>query len=283
MFLQCWRKICVHDKAGDWMTVDTSKEEMIYILKPAFFRSAPCNFNQLCSFLGRVSGKAYVSHSVFKLGAVGLQVCSQVGSLDSWLQQSYRSLFLSLTLSFCILDVVQNSSSLSFLWIQVLVNMSCTSVINLTYEDGSEGSPSNPTKFKNQDYAELKNTWRRRGRLFMDNTFAPESRSLGDLPDLNSWQEAQVQWLRPAVNIFLPLLFYVFFSYVCIYIWLIRFVFIELSRRSWKHKGLAKSLFSVRMGPHGLTFPKEQWVSRHLWFTGTNWKKKCYLKAWGEH
>lgn len=103
--------------------------------------------------------------------------------------------------------------------------MSCNSVINLTYEDGKEGSPSNPAKFKNQDYEELKKTWRRRGRLFMDNTFAPENRSLGDLPDLNDWEEAQVEWLRPAVNILFCTVVLLFFSYACVYIWYIWFVF----------------------------------------------------------
>ncbi|KAM8742349.1 calpain-1 catalytic subunit-like [Acanthopagrus schlegelii] len=74
----------------------------------------------------------------------------------------------------------------------------CTSIINLRYQDGSEGSPSNPAKFNNQDYAQLKDNCLRRGRLFVDNTFPPNNQSLGDLPDLSSWREAQVEWLRPA-------------------------------------------------------------------------------------
>lgn len=59
----------------------------------------------------------------------------------------------------------------------------------------------------------------------MDPTFAPESRSLGDLPDLNSWEEAQVQWLRPAVNIFfISMVFFLMYAYsihlinlICLY------------------------------------------------------------------
>ncbi|XP_022594433.1 calpain-A-like [Seriola dumerili] len=74
----------------------------------------------------------------------------------------------------------------------------CTSIINLRYQDGSEGSPSNPAKYKNQDYAQLKDNSLRRGRLFVDSTFPPGTRSLGDLPNLASWQEEEVEWLRPA-------------------------------------------------------------------------------------
>ncbi|KAM7374440.1 hypothetical protein PAMP_007097 [Pampus punctatissimus] len=74
----------------------------------------------------------------------------------------------------------------------------CTPVINLRYQDGSEGSRTNPAKFNNQDYAQLKANYLSRGKLFVDRTFPPDNRSLGDLPDMSRWQEDQVQWLRPA-------------------------------------------------------------------------------------
>uniref|UniRef100_A0A669E9N6 Uncharacterized protein n=1 Tax=Oreochromis niloticus TaxID=8128 RepID=A0A669E9N6_ORENI len=54
---------------------------------------------------------------------------------------------------------------------------------------GSEGSPSNPAKFKNQDFAQIKADCLHSGRLFVDNTFPPNSGSLGDLPDLSTSQE----------------------------------------------------------------------------------------------
>ncbi|XP_063340759.1 calpain-8-like [Pelmatolapia mariae] len=38
----------------------------------------------------------------------------------------------------------------------------------------------------------------RSGRLFVDNTFPPNSGSLGDLPDLSTSQENDAEWLRPA-------------------------------------------------------------------------------------
>ncbi|XP_054482567.1 calpain-9-like [Anoplopoma fimbria] len=74
----------------------------------------------------------------------------------------------------------------------------CTSIINLRYQDGSEGSPSNPAKFNNQDFAQLKDNYRRKRRQFVDNTFPPNDQSLGDLRGLTYRQMAQVEWLRPA-------------------------------------------------------------------------------------
>nr|XP_029133486.1 calpain-1 catalytic subunit-like [Labrus bergylta] len=74
----------------------------------------------------------------------------------------------------------------------------CTSIINLSYQDGSEGSSSNPAKYNNQNYGQLKDSHVRRGTEFVDKTFPPNNSSLGDLPSLPSWREAQVEWLRPA-------------------------------------------------------------------------------------
>ncbi|XP_062288529.1 calpain-2 catalytic subunit-like [Scomber scombrus] len=73
----------------------------------------------------------------------------------------------------------------------------CTSIINLRYQDGSEGSPTNPAKFSNQDYEQLKAYSNRRDKLFVDSTFPPDNRSLGDLPDMPTWKENKVEWLRP--------------------------------------------------------------------------------------
>ncbi|XP_005462383.1 calpain-1 catalytic subunit-like [Oreochromis niloticus] len=73
-----------------------------------------------------------------------------------------------------------------------------TCLVNLRYQDGSEGSPTNPAKFKNQDFAQIKADCLQKGELFVDNEFPPNGRSLGDLPDLSSSQESEVKWLRPA-------------------------------------------------------------------------------------
>ncbi|XP_053298008.1 calpain-1 catalytic subunit [Pleuronectes platessa] len=68
----------------------------------------------------------------------------------------------------------------------------CTSIINLRYQDGREGSPSNPAAFNHQDYAQLKDQHLRSGTLFVDDAFPPNTRSLGGLPNPG------VEWLRPA-------------------------------------------------------------------------------------
>uniref|UniRef100_A0A3Q3L7E5 Calpain catalytic domain-containing protein n=1 Tax=Labrus bergylta TaxID=56723 RepID=A0A3Q3L7E5_9LABR len=68
---------------------------------------------------------------------------------------------------------------------KALVNMpGCTSIINLSYQDGSEGSSSNPAKYNNQNYGQLKDSHVRRGTEFVDKTFPPNNSSLGDLPSL---------------------------------------------------------------------------------------------------
>ncbi|CAG08875.1 unnamed protein product, partial [Tetraodon nigroviridis] len=63
------------------------------------------------------------------------------------------------------------------------------------------GSPSSPVGFHDQDYAQLRDTCLHTGGLFVDSTFPPNGQSLGDLPDLSSWREAQVEWLRPHVTV----------------------------------------------------------------------------------
>jgi len=74
----------------------------------------------------------------------------------------------------------------------------CTDIINLRYQDGSVGSPSNPSKFNNQDFGRLKESHLRRGRLFVDNTFPPDYQSLGNLSDLPRSVRSRVEWMRPA-------------------------------------------------------------------------------------
>ncbi|KAG7263823.1 hypothetical protein CRUP_037310 [Coryphaenoides rupestris] len=74
----------------------------------------------------------------------------------------------------------------------------CTGVINLRYKDGSLGSASNPEMFHMQNFEQLKQLSLRRGSLFVDTTFPPDSNSLGDIQSLQRWQQQQVKWRRPA-------------------------------------------------------------------------------------
>ncbi|KAG7516254.1 calpain-1 catalytic subunit-like [Solea senegalensis] len=73
-----------------------------------------------------------------------------------------------------------------------------TPLINLSYEEGSKGTASNPVKYNNQDYRDLKRYHMEKGWLFVDSSFPPNSCSLGDLAYLNNWEEDNVEWLRPA-------------------------------------------------------------------------------------
>ncbi|XP_051258014.1 calpain-2 catalytic subunit isoform X2 [Dicentrarchus labrax] len=77
--------------------------------------------------------------------------------------------------------------------------MTSTSVkmIHSLYEDGGEGSPSNPVKFKAQDYKQLKETLLKQGKKFEDETFPANLSSLGKLEDFTSEQLSEVEWLRP--------------------------------------------------------------------------------------
>ncbi|XP_070700171.1 calpain-2 catalytic subunit-like [Pempheris klunzingeri] len=77
--------------------------------------------------------------------------------------------------------------------------MTSTSVkmIHSLYEAGGEGSPSNPVKFKGQDYKQLKETLLKEGRTFEDKTFPANLDSLGKLEDFSAEQLREVEWLSP--------------------------------------------------------------------------------------
>jgi len=68
----------------------------------------------------------------------------------------------------------------------------CTGIINLRHKDGSVESASNPEMFHRQTFEQLKQLSLRRGSLFVDTTFPPDSNSLGDIPSLQRWQQQQV-------------------------------------------------------------------------------------------
>ena len=84
----------------------------------------------------------------------------------------------------------------------VVVNMpeECTGIINLRYTEGSVGTSSNPDLYNRQNYEQLKRTSLRRGSLFVDSTFPPDSKSLGEVPGMQQWQRQQVKWMRPLVT-----------------------------------------------------------------------------------
>lgn len=73
-------------------------------------------------------------------------------------------------------------------------------MINALYEDGGEGSPSDPMKFKDQDYTQLKESFLSQGRNFEDETFPANLDSLGKLEDITPEQLSEVEWIRPHVS-----------------------------------------------------------------------------------
>nr|XP_046266467.1 calpain-2 catalytic subunit-like isoform X2 [Scatophagus argus] len=74
---------------------------------------------------------------------------------------------------------------------------SCVKMVHTLYEEGGEGSPSNPVKFKGQDYTQLKKSLLSKGKKFEDETFPANLDSLGKLEDFTSDQLSEVEWLRP--------------------------------------------------------------------------------------
>lgn len=106
----------------------------------------------------------------------------------------------------CHLLFVFFSSKLLFVWsrtlLSLLSNMSfnCVNMIHSLYEDGDEGSPSNPIQFKGQDYTQLKECLLSKGEKFEDETFPANLASLGKLEDITPEQLSEVKWVRPQVR-----------------------------------------------------------------------------------
>ncbi|KAM4726272.1 LOW QUALITY PROTEIN: calpain-1 catalytic subunit-like [Anableps anableps] len=73
----------------------------------------------------------------------------------------------------------------------------CVKMIHSLYESGGEGSPSQPLKFKDQDYKQLKEALLNKGQLFQDEEFPANLDSLGKLEDITVEQLKEVEWLRP--------------------------------------------------------------------------------------
>ncbi|XP_047462186.1 calpain-2 catalytic subunit-like [Mugil cephalus] len=75
--------------------------------------------------------------------------------------------------------------------------MASIKMIHSLCEAGGEGSPSNPVKFKGQDYKDLRNTLLDEGREFVDETFPANLQSLGELEETTAEELKEVEWLRP--------------------------------------------------------------------------------------
>lgn len=76
----------------------------------------------------------------------------------------------------------------------------CMNIINARRKKNGSGTISNPEKFFNQDFQQLKQYCLIRGVRFIDEMFPPDRTSIGqdvlDPSDMN-----KVVWLRPGVSV----------------------------------------------------------------------------------
>ncbi|XP_041657998.1 calpain-2 catalytic subunit-like [Cheilinus undulatus] len=70
-------------------------------------------------------------------------------------------------------------------------------MIHGLYEDGGKGSPSNPVKFKSQDFEKLRDSLLKEGGTFEDEMFPPTLDSLGTVEGLTAEELKEVEWLSP--------------------------------------------------------------------------------------
>ncbi|XP_074528553.1 calpain-2 catalytic subunit-like [Halichoeres trimaculatus] len=70
-------------------------------------------------------------------------------------------------------------------------------MIHSLYEDGGEGSPSNPLRYKDQDYKQLKKSLLEDQKTFCDETFPPNLDSVGELEGFTEKNLQQIKWIRP--------------------------------------------------------------------------------------
>lgn len=76
----------------------------------------------------------------------------------------------------------------------------CMNIISTRHRKDGYGTVTNPEKFLNQDYHQLKQNCLTRRLRFIDERFPPDRHSIGE-EALNSSELAQVVWLRPAVSV----------------------------------------------------------------------------------
>ncbi|XP_078142886.1 calpain-1 catalytic subunit-like [Centroberyx gerrardi] len=77
------------------------------------------------------------------------------------------------------------------------MSTTCIEMIISFYEDDGVGSPSNPEKFKGQDYEQLKESLLSEEKNFEDESFPANLDSLGKLEGMTPEQLKEVEWLRP--------------------------------------------------------------------------------------
>ena len=76
----------------------------------------------------------------------------------------------------------------------------CMNIINARHMKDGYGTVTNPQKFLNQDYKQLKEYCNIRRVRYIDDMFPPDRRSIGQ-GILSPSDMARVQWLRPSVSL----------------------------------------------------------------------------------
>lgn len=72
-------------------------------------------------------------------------------------------------------------------------------IMSARQKETGYGTSENPERFQQQDYLQLKKLLMTQNKLFRDEAFPPDQRSIGQ-DKLVPEKLAQVQWLRPRVS-----------------------------------------------------------------------------------
>ncbi len=76
----------------------------------------------------------------------------------------------------------------------------CLNIMEARHKQDGYGSITNPEKFLNQDFEQLKQYCVIRGVRYIDEMFPPDRKSIGE-GILSPSDLARVVWLRPAVSV----------------------------------------------------------------------------------
>lgn len=80
----------------------------------------------------------------------------------------------------------------------------CMSIINARQKKNGIGTISNPQKFLNQDFQQLKQYFQIRNVRYIDEMFPPDRRTIGQ-GVLTPAQLKKVQWCRPPVSVLIAI------------------------------------------------------------------------------
>lgn len=80
----------------------------------------------------------------------------------------------------------------------------CMSIVNARHRKNGIGTNSNPEKFLNQDFKQIKQFCQIKMVRYIDDMFPPDRRTIGK-DVLTPKDLSQVQWLRPYVSVLIAI------------------------------------------------------------------------------